>query len=241
MAIRTAALGRAAPMRATLWIRKTAGADYFLVENGAGGWLPIGGDTNPFVAVFDGNSHTISGLAIRRDQTYVGLFGRTEGAVIRNLGLIDNLADYTGSNDDFYIYIGGLVGLQQYGLITASYATGAAAGGAGDRNLVGGLVGLQFSSSITASYATGDVAGGDGDYDEVGGLVGSSVGSGTITASYAWAMSMAETAPMAETAMILSAGWWVGRRAVRSRRATPRALPLEGAVPMMRSAGWWAL
>ena len=161
-------------------------ADYFPVQGGAGGWLPIGGETNPFVAVFDGNSRTISGLAIRRDQTYVGLFGRTGGAVIRNLGLIDNLADYTGSNDDFiYIYIGGLVGLQRYGLITASYATGVAAGGAGDRNLVGGLVGLQFSSSITASYATGDVAGGDGDYDEVGGLVGSSVGSGTITASYA--------------------------------------------------------
>ena len=67
-------------------------ADYFPVdENGAGGWLPIGGETNPFAAVFDGNSHTISGLAIRRDQTYVGLFGRTGGAVIRNLGLIDKL------------------------------------------------------------------------------------------------------------------------------------------------------
>ena len=75
-------------------------ADYFPVQGGAGGWLPIGGETNPFVAVFDGNSHTISGLAIRRDQTYVGLFGRTEGAVIRSLGLIDNLADYTGSGSN---------------------------------------------------------------------------------------------------------------------------------------------
>ena len=151
-------------------------ADYFPVENGAGGWLPIGGETNPFVAVFDGNSHTISGLAIRRDQTYVGLFGRTEGAVIRSLGLIDNLADYTGSGsntisidgedyDGFGGLVGGLVGLQENGSITASYATGAAAGGDGDIDIVGGLVGWQDDGSITASYATGAADGGDGDYD----------------------------------------------------------------------------
>ena len=93
------------------------------MENSAGGWLPIGGETNPFVAVFDGNGHTISGLAIRRDQTYVGLFGRTVGAVIRNLGLIGNLADYTGSGsntlsidgedyDGLGGFVGGLVGVQ---------------------------------------------------------------------------------------------------------------------------------
>ena len=52
--------------------------------------------TNPFAAVFDGNGNTISNLAIRRDQFYVGLFGAIGGsAAIRNLGLIDNLADYT--------------------------------------------------------------------------------------------------------------------------------------------------
>jgi hypothetical protein len=73
--------------------------DYFPVDaDGTGGWLPIGGGNNPFAAVFDGNGHTISNLAIRRDQTYVGLFGAIGAdAAIRNLGLIDNLADYTGS------------------------------------------------------------------------------------------------------------------------------------------------
>ena len=169
-------------------------AGYFLVENGAGGWLPIGGETNPFVAVFDGNSHTISGLAIRRDQTYVGLFGRTGGAVIRNLGLINNLADYTGSgNNAIFIggreedglggFAGGLVGLQENGSITASYATGPAAGGDGDVDFVGGLVGLQDGGgSITASYATGPADGGDGNDDYVGGLVGLQF-SGSITAS----------------------------------------------------------
>ena len=166
-------------------------ADYFPVVSGAGGWLPIGDERNTFVAVFDGNNHTISNLAIRRDQTYVGLFGRTgSGAAIRNLGLIDNLADYTGSSGGG-IYIGGLVGSQYQGSITASYATGAAAGGDGDYDYVGGLVGRQDGGSIMASYATGAAAGGDGSNDYVGGLVGWQYGAqitrygGSITASYA--------------------------------------------------------
>ena len=53
---------------------------YFPVDgDGTGGWLPIGDETNPFAAVFDGKGHTISNLAIRRDQTYIGLFGRMNG------------------------------------------------------------------------------------------------------------------------------------------------------------------
>ena len=88
--------------------------------------LPIGDATNPFTAVFDGNSHSISNLAIRRDQTYVGLFGAIgDGAAIRNLGLIDNLA--AGGDGDNRV--GGLVGQQNGGSITASHATGAAGRG----------------------------------------------------------------------------------------------------------------
>ncbi len=160
-------------------------ADYFPVENGAGGWLPIGDGRNPFVAVFDGNSHTISNLAIRRDQTYVGLFGMTRsGAVIRNLGLSGNLADYIGSGND-YVYIGGLVGRLRGGSITASHVLGDAAGGDGGNDFVGGLAGRQSSgSSIAASHAAGDVAGGSGSSDRVGALVGQQDG-GSITASYA--------------------------------------------------------
>ena len=161
-------------------------ADYFPVgEDGTGGWLPIGDDNNPFIATFDGNGHSIRNLAIRRNQEYIGFFGAIGGeAAIRNLGLIDNLADYSGSGID-YINIGGLVGLQDGGLITASYATGATQGGnffLGSE--VGGLVGQQNGGLITASYATGAVDGGNGD-DYVGGLVGWQSGGGVITASYA--------------------------------------------------------
>ena len=157
---------------------------YFPVIGGAGGWLPIGSFSNPFVAVFDGKGHRISNLAIRRNQDYVGLFGRMGGdAAIRNLGLIDNLADYTGSSGENR-YIGGLVGRQNGGSITASYATGPADGGNGDFDHVGGLVGRQSGGSIKASYATGVARGGNGNSDYVGGLVGWQ-SSGSIRESYA--------------------------------------------------------
>ena len=161
-------------------------ADYFPVdENGEGGWEPIGDAEDPFAAVFDGNGNAISNLAISRRQTDIGLFAAIgEGAAIRNLGLIDNLARYPGSSND-RVNIGGLVGSNDGGSITASYATGAAASGDGNVNAVGGLVGSQGGGSITASYATGPAAGGDGDSDYVGGLVGYQSFVGSITASYA--------------------------------------------------------
>ena len=58
----------------------------------------------------------------------------------------------------------------QFGSISASYATGDADGGVGDRDYVGGLVGHQ-QGSITGSYATGNADGGAGVGDTVGSLV----------------------------------------------------------------------
>ena len=194
-------------------------ADYFPVdESGTGGWLPIGDEANPFVATFDGNGRSISNLAISRDQFYVGLFGQTgAAAVIRNIGLVDNLADYSGSSDS-NIYIGGLVGRQSGGSITASYATGPAAGGDGDLDNVGGLAGYQ-GGLITASYATGAAAGGDG-IDGVGGLVGTQLG-GSITASYA-------TGPAAGGDSSDSVGGLVGFQAGGSITASYATGPAAG-------------
>ena len=154
-------------------------ADYFPVENdGTGGWLPIG----VFVATFDGNGHSIRNLAIRRDQESIGLFTEIrDDAAIRNVGLIDNLAEYTGSSGS---EIGGLVGVQRGGSITASYATGAGASEESEFGNCGGLVGAQHGGSITASYASGAIISRNGFAVGVGGLVGAQHG-GSITASYA--------------------------------------------------------
>ena len=161
-------------------------APYFVIDSsGSGGWQPIGNSvSNAFNAVFDGNGYVIRNLAIRRELTYIGLFGVTAAnAIIRNVGLVNNLSDYTGSSNGFNP-VGGLVGFQNGGSITGSYATGNADGGDGNSDRVGGLVGVQFGS-IRASYATGNADGGDGGQDYVGGLVGSQGGGGSITASYA--------------------------------------------------------
>ena len=162
-------------------------APYFVIDSsGSGGWQPVGNSTNnAFNAIFDGNGYVIRNLAIRSELTNIGLFGvTTANAIIRNVGLVNNLSDYTGSSNGLNT-VGGLVGFQgSDGSITASYATGNADGGAGVFDYVGGLVGLQFGS-ITASYATGNADGGDGNSDRVGGLVGWQGSSSSITASYA--------------------------------------------------------
>ena len=174
------------------WVRNSDGSTtldtgdgnsaYFDIasDGSSGGWVPIGDNGNRFTAVFEGNGHTITGLATMRNLAYIGLFGRTSGTEIRNLGLVGNLARKTGA---YRAHIGGLVGYQGGGSIVASHATGDVDGGAGSSDLVGGLVGLQSGGAIVASYATGNANGGAEDDDRVGGLVGSS--SGTITASHA--------------------------------------------------------
>ena len=162
-------------------------APYFVIDSsGSGGWQPVGNSTNnAFNAIFDGNGYVIRNLAIRSELTNIGLFGvTTANAIIRNVGLVNNLSDYTGSSNGVN-NIGGLVGFQNGGSITGSYATGNADGGDGNLDAVGGLVGRQDGGSIiTASYATGNADGGDGIDDIVGGLVGYQE-FGSIRASYA--------------------------------------------------------
>src|SRR5690606_21166857 len=124
------------------------------------GFVPVGrtNQANSFQGSFDGRGHVISGLTIDRPgEDYVGLFGRTHGATIANVGLEGG--SVSGNN-----YAGGLVGWQDGGSIEQSYATGAVEGD----NQVGGLVGWQDGGSIEQSYATGAV---EGD-NQVGGLVG---------------------------------------------------------------------
>ena len=177
---------------------------YFVVANG--GWEPI----DNFSATFEGNSNTITGLAVLRDTSdNVGMFGSNYNGHIFNLGLVSNLAH--GRN-----IVGGLIGDQNQGYITSCYTTGHASGNSnvgglvGDLNLgstlgidkyrgitasyatgdvsgsnnVGGLVGWQDRSSILLSYATGDVSGTTGG-SGVGGLVGNQNLNASITASYA--------------------------------------------------------
>ncbi len=121
------------------------------------GWLPLGNSSTPFTGSFDGDGHTISNLYINRPSTnYIGLFGNTSGAVIKNLGLMNS--DITGAQ-----YSGGMIG---YNSSTTSncFATGRVTG---SQN-TGGLVGYNSSSTISSCYATCEVVG----TVNVGGLLG---------------------------------------------------------------------
>ena len=150
------------------------------------GWLPIGNnrtddDMTRFTGILEGNGYKITNLMIRRYVTFVGLFGYigTSGQV-RNLGIENAVADYTGSSG---VIIGLLTGRSD-GRISSVSASGNVSGGSGDLDAVGGLVGLN-DGQITASYAMGMADGGDGNNDAVGGLVGVNHTGGTITACYA--------------------------------------------------------
>ena len=159
----------------------------YLAPGGAGyakwgveGWLPIGSSFGYFIGGFDGNGHKIKGLWIdRSNMIFVGLFGATESADIKNLGV-----DIADAGVKGYSYVGGLVGYLYNGTIANSYTTGNVTGA---NEYVGGLVGFcPFNSigSIANSFATGNVSGSN----IVGGLVGwheGFDGIGSITNSYA--------------------------------------------------------
>ena len=155
---------------------------YFDVD--AGGWVPLGSSSAAFSAVFDGGGHSISGLASLGDHGSVGMFGVLgDGAEIRELRLVDNLAGYTGNTAN--TPVGGLAGMMKGGSLVVSCSTaGDAIGSSGARLYLGGLVGHLGGGHIVASSASGSALGRDSGGGFIGGLVGlAEVGS--ITASYA--------------------------------------------------------
>jgi hypothetical protein len=149
-------------------------------SNGSGGFYgfaPVGDNSSNTVAtrftgVFDGLGHTIAGLTINRPSTgYYGLFGYTDGATVRNVGMMGGSVSGIGE-------IGGLVG-KNNGTIANAYATGSVSAGSNSNG--GGLVG-QNNGTIANAYATGSVSVSGFD-SSGGGLVGANFG--TIANAYA--------------------------------------------------------
>ena len=164
------------------------------------GWRAIGGGRHPFAATFNGNGHAVSSLfitrAARAERSDGGLFGSVgESGVIRETGLLnvnvtggDFVGPLAGSNNGTvshshatgsvsgYGCVGGLVGSNDFGVISSSYAATNVLGG---YKYLGGLAGCNNRGTIIASYATGSVSGNT----RLGGLVGEN--SGSVIASYA--------------------------------------------------------
>ena len=125
------------------------------------GWEPIGScnadttdggtavcndnDDTPFAARFEGNSYTISNLYARNTNTStgtgIGLFGIVNNsATINTVGVVNASVYGSSANVDA---VGGLVGLNSGGRITASYAYGSTVDGGMGGDSVGGLVGRE--------------------------------------------------------------------------------------------------
>jgi len=152
------------------------------------GWEPI----STFTGSFYGQRKTIGDLYIDRpNEEEVGLFGKTNNAHIKNVGIEnldikgdENVGGLVGHNIDSYITksyatgsvkgenrVGGLVGRNWDGYILSSYASVTTRG----NTRIGGLVGYNGPSDgglVYKSYATGSAKGG---YERIGGLIGSNV------------------------------------------------------------------
>jgi len=146
-----------------------SGTDASVLE----GFDPIGGDLIPpitgppynpsFKGAFDGAGHEITGLMINRSSNYcVGLFGVVgSGGEVKNLGIVGGAV--TG-----YIGVGGLVGENDGGTVSACYATGTVTGSV----CCGDLVGENGGGTVSACHAAGSVLASD----TAGGLVGNNSG-----------------------------------------------------------------
>lgn len=118
-------------------------------------------DGTAFTGVFDGNSHTITGLTIDDGGTgndYLGLFGLIDCGKVRNFALEGGSVTGTG------IYVGGIVAYNSGGNLSKCHSAGNVSGLID----VGGIVGWNNCGSVSNCYSTRNVSG----EDDIGGLVG---------------------------------------------------------------------
>lgn len=134
-----------------------------------GEWTPIGTESQPYTGTFNGKDKTITGLTVNQEGTnYVGLIGYLgSGGKVQNVTLTD--VSVTG-----YWYVGGVVGVNDKGTVTACTASGSISGS----SRVGGVVGYN-GGTMTGCTVSGSVSGDS----SVGGVVGWN--GGTVTACYA--------------------------------------------------------
>ena len=163
-----------------------ASAHYVLTDDvdlsAYGNWTPIGEEDHPFMGIFDGQNHVVTGLKIDREgEGYQGLFGYVSGtdddhrAQVKNVLVKD--AQIRAQYD-----VGAVAG--RYGKFTAGYVEPlencamiggkiqGTSGSMGQSSCVGGVAGRAFGE-IQRCYATGSIVGAD-NAREYGGVVGES-------------------------------------------------------------------
>jgi hypothetical protein len=188
------------PMGALSAAAITSGTALRIPSFTSGNFVSIGSDSYPYRGTFYGNNKVITGINITASAiNYVGIFGYTSGATIKDLTTsggsvtgdwnVGGVVGYSASNSTIdnvkntgsvtgKTKVGGVVGENSYATVIDSYNTGTVNG---IGNYVGGVSGWNDFATITNSHNTGSVSGSN----NVGGVVGYSVNSSsTVTNSY---------------------------------------------------------
>jgi hypothetical protein len=174
------------------------------------GWQPIGNNVTPFKGSYDGGCFAIESLSINRTtENYLGLFGKTDGAEIQKLRLMNfditgnsivgSLAGHiTNTTDVQYIdavnvniylsgsYGGGMIGQARDNstIYRCSSSGELSKDGAYVTNWIGGLIGaLSNSALVEECYSLTNVT--SMLHNDYGGLVGVVWTGGIIKNSYA--------------------------------------------------------
>jgi hypothetical protein len=140
-------------------------------------WTPLCADeSRPFTGTFDGNNKTITikSFNTAAARQYIGVFGYTEGATIRNTKIAGTITVSWDNPDEKALFFGGLAGYIRntrvsrcvsQALITATSVQGPV--------YAGGLAGYAWGATIADSAATGTItADGKGHNSSAGGIAG---------------------------------------------------------------------
>ncbi|MCF2569367.1 hypothetical protein I6E09_09355 [Mediterraneibacter glycyrrhizinilyticus] len=145
---------------------------------------PVGSYTSPFEGNFYGNGHTLRNISISSDENYVGVFGYTQGAVIRELNVIDcQLYSYSATGT------GGIAGYVSGYVLECSFsgtveADAGSAGGIAGNNW-GCIDDCSVSGEIRGSGVSGGYGGGMSAPFGTGGITGDNSGTVSRCINYA--------------------------------------------------------
>ncbi len=132
-------------------------------------WTPIGNYDNdtdfPFVGIFNGNNHTISGLYYDGSDINAGLFGYLDYnddsscfGLVTNVGVIDSYFKLTGTDDTVYYSLGAICGDNDGAIIDSCYSNSTVcATGIGFIFDISGICGYN-ECDVIYSYNTGKIS-----------------------------------------------------------------------------------
>ena len=137
-------------------------------------WTPIGTMSNNFKGTFDGNNKTITYVIPSSSASYLGLFGYTQNATVKNLNVSATITTTGGS-------VGGIIARQEGGTVSNCSATGSITT---DANYIGGIIGRNYGSvknTISSCTSSVNITSNKTNMNYIGGIMGYFYTAGTVT------------------------------------------------------------